>query len=111
MEMEILNGKRIMPYGAYLLVEKKKNPYMGGNEKGFFMNIDEEHKEGDGASGQVDDRKEFISFGIVKEVGSHCKDVEVGDEIFFRTDYVTPVPIGDCKLIRIGESHVTLIIR
>lgn len=110
MKMEILKEKEVVPYGVYLLVEKKKNPYIQEKSKGFFMHIDEQTGEGDG-SGRTEDRKEGISYGIVKEVGKRCEDVKVGDEIFFRTDYELPVPIGDCKLIRIGEAHVTLIIR
>ena len=110
MKIEILKDKNVVPYGVYLLVEKFKNPYLQEKNTGFFMHIDEQTVDGDG-SGRTEDRKEGISYGIVKEVGGRCEDVQVGDEIFFRTDYETPVPIGDCKLIRIAEAHVTLIIR
>jgi len=89
--MKMTMKKEIMPLGVNLMIQPYlENPYLqlkteSGLElsTGEFMNPD---------SGELEKLKSDICCGLVIEVGSQCKEVKVGDEVFYNINVTRPIP-------------------
>jgi co-chaperonin GroES (HSP10) len=83
--------KEIMPLGLNVFVQPYlENPYKQVISKGGLQLTNGEFQNQD--SGEVEKLTADICCGLVLEVGKDCKEVKVGDEVFFSLGRALPIP-------------------
>ena len=95
----------ILPMGNRIILEKyPKNPYrkiMQGNfvvdYTGSFINPD---------SGEQDTMKELVGCAKVIEVGPECKFIQAGDDVYYDTRTVYPLPFMSLGYVVTHEQGI-----
>lgn len=102
--LEIIpNGNRVivMPYGSnpYVKVLTKSGIYV--QPTGTFFNPD---------SGTMDTMEEAIICGAIIEIGPECKNVRIGDDIYFNKNTAAPLPFMGLGYQTLPEQNIMAII-
>ncbi len=105
-----LEGLEILPNGnRIILMPYPSNPYVkvlteGGiyiQPTGQFFNKD---------TGTMDTMEENIICAKVIEVGPDCKDVRIGDDVYYHKNLATPLPFMGLGYQTTAEQQITAII-
>ena len=83
--------KEIMPlYNNVILRPYSENPYVSMQSKDGLLLTDDQFDSQD--SGETEKRDLLIGCAQVIEIGPECKYLQVGDDVFYNTVTVRPVP-------------------
>lgn len=107
--MTMIMEKEIMPLGLNIFVQPYAvNPYLQVVSAGGLQLTNGEFQNPD--SGEVEQLTSHIKCGLVLEVGKDCKQVKVGDDVFYNTHTTTPIPFMGRGFILTHEPGVMCII-
>lgn len=97
--------KMIMPlYANVMLRPYEKNPYIQKQTASGFKIDDNSFDSQD--SGETEKLDMLIGCAEVIEVGPGCKYLKPGDDVFFNTVTVRPVPFQRQGFLLAGESSI-----
>lgn len=91
-------------YDNVLVLPYAENPYANLKTESGFMLVDGEFESQD--SGEKEKLDLFVGCGSVIEVGPTCKYLKVGDDIFFDTRSMRPVPFMRQGFLQGSERNV-----
>lgn len=95
----------LLPMGNKIIIlPYPRNPYRKIMEGNIFVDYDGTFKNPD--SGEMDKQKELISCGKVIEVGSECKYVQIGDDVYYATGTAYPLPFMSLGYYITSEPQV-----
>lgn len=82
------------------------NPYrrVDKTESGLIIGIESDNSYKSNETGEIEQNKEVIKCGKVIAVGPACKNVKVGEDVFFTTYSMTPVPFRKMGYVAISET-------
>lgn len=108
----ILKGtKEIKPLNTYVFVKEiEVNPYITRKTESGIILADTGLRLSQ-ETGEQEFMDQLIRFGVVIEVGSDVKTLQVNDEVYFDTRTARPIPIGDHGVRLIGEQNILAYVR
>ena len=102
--------KEIKPIGMNLFIQPyAENPYKQSVSSGGLQLLDGEFNNPD--TGEIDKKTEGIKCGLVLEVGEGCKNVKVGDDVFYYAHITTPIPFMGKGFLLTNEPNILAYIR
>lgn len=89
-----------------LILPYEKNPYREVNitESGLIVGIESSKTYKSNETGEIEQNNEVIRCGKVIARGPACKNVKVGDDVFFTTFSMAPVPFRKKGYVMVGEN-------
>lgn len=104
-----LQTLELMPLGNKVIIEMyPRNPYRKILNKGIIVDYDGSFLNPD--TGEMDKEKELVACARVIEVGPECKYVQVGDDVYFDTRTVVPIPFMSMGYRLLAEQQVFCVI-
>ena len=97
----------LMPCNATLIVKPYDvNPYrrVDKTASGLIVGIESDKTYKSNETGEIEQNDQVIRCGKVISKGPDCKNVQVGDDVFYTTFSMTPVPFRKQGLIAISEN-------
>lgn len=105
----------LKPCNATVLIKPYEvNPYrkIDTTASGLIVGIESDKTYKSNETGEVEVAHEVIRVGRVIAKGPACQNIEIGDDVFFTTYSMTPVPFRKEGLIAVSETLlITRIIR
>ncbi len=97
--------KEIMPlYNNVILRPYSENPYVSMQSKDGLLLTDDQFDSQD--SGETEKRDLLIGCAQVIEIGPECKYLQVGDDVFYNTVTVRPVPFQRQGFLLCAEQGI-----
>lgn len=99
----------IIPTNANILIQPyDTNPYryIEKTESGLIVGIESSKTYKSNETGEIELNKDVIRCGKVIAIGNSCKNVEIGDDVFFTTFSMTPIPFRKQGLIVVSETLI-----
>jgi co-chaperonin GroES (HSP10) len=104
-------SKEIKPLGNYVFIKGMENPYEKKmTDSGLYLPKGLAHEQADG-SGRIQQMEEIIKYGIIEEVGSEVKTLQVGDGVYFDVRSIRPIPFGTIGVMHINENNILAYVR
>ena len=97
----------LCPCNATLIVEPYSvNPYrrIDTTASGLIIGIESDKTYKSNETGEIEQNTEVIKCGKVIAKGPDCKNVEIGDDVFYTTYSSTPIPFRKLGYIAISET-------
>ena len=97
----------IIPTNANVLIKPYiRNPYryIETTESGLVVGIESSKTYKSNETGEVEQNNEVIRCGKVLNVGPACKNVEIGDDVFYTTYSQAIVPFRKKGYVIVGEN-------
>jgi len=97
----------LIPCNATLIVKPYDvNPYrrVDKTASGLIVGIESDKTYKSNETGEIEQNDQVIRCGKVISKGPDCKNVQVGDDVFYTTFSMTPVPFRKQGLIAISEN-------
>ena len=57
-------------------------------------------------TGEIEQNNQIIHCGKVIAIGNACKNVEIGDDVFYTTFSMTPIPFRKKGLVVVSETLI-----
>lgn len=102
-----LDDVEIVPCNASVLIlPYEKNPYreVTTTESGIIIGIESSKTYKSSETGEIEQNNDVIRVGKVIAHGPACQNVEDGDDVFFTTYSMTPVPFRKKGYVMVGEN-------
>ena len=102
-----LDDVDIVPCNASVLIlPYEKNPYreVTTTESGIIVGIESSKTYKSNETGEIEQNNDVIRVGKVIAHGPACQNVEDGDDVFFTTYSMTPVPFRKKGYVIVGEG-------
>lgn len=100
-----LETTELIPFGnKIILMPYPTNPYRRVLQGSIIVEYDGGFKNPD--SGEWERQKTFVGCAQVIEVGPECKYLKIGDDVFYDTRTVYPVPFYSMGYVLTGESQI-----
>lgn len=82
------------------------NPYrkIDTTASGLIVGIESDKTYKSNETGEIETNQTVIRVGKVVARGGKCENVEVGDDVFFTTYSMTPIPFRKQGLVAVGEG-------
>lgn len=82
------------------------NPYrkIDTTASGLIIGIESDKTYKSNETGEIEANQAVIRVGKVVARGSKCENVEIGDDVFFTTYSMTPIPFRKQGLVAVGEG-------
>lgn len=97
--------KEIMPlYNNVILRPYSENPYVEMQSEDGLLLTDDQFDSQD--SGETEKRDLLIGCGQVIEIGPECKYLQIGDDVFYNTVTVRPVPFQRQGFLLCSEQSI-----
>ena len=108
---EDLNKLEIKPlYEGVLIKPLAQNPFQKMKREGNLIvdtgGLTPEYKSRE--TGEWEEEKSFIHYGVVQEVGPTCKYLKEGDVVMWRQPSETPVPFYKQGLVLVNEHSIMI---
>ena len=97
----------LVPCNANVIIKPYDvNPYrkIDTTASGLIIGIESDKTYKSNETGEIEQNNEVIRTGKVIAVGNACKNVEVGDDVFFTTYSMTPVPFRKMGYVCVSET-------
>lgn len=97
----------IIPTNANILIKPYiKNPYryIETTESGLIVGIESSKTYKSNETGEIEQNNEVIKCGKVLAVGPACKNVEVGDDVYYTTYSEAKLPFRKKGYVIVGEG-------
>ena len=102
-----LDDVDIVPCNASVLIlPYEKNPYreVTTTESWIIVGIESSKTYKSNETGEIEQNNDVIRVGKVIAHGPACQNVEDGDDVFFTTYSMTPVPFRKKGYVMVGEN-------
>lgn len=107
MEGVCMDEVEIIPTNANVLIQPYiQNPYryIETTASGLIVGVESSKTYKSNETGEIEQNVDLIKCGKVLAVGSACKNVEVGDDVFYTTYSMTPIPFRKKGYVIVGEG-------
>lgn len=97
----------IIPCNATVIIlPYEVNPYrrVDTTESGLIVGIESSKTYKSNETGEIEQNNEVIRCGKVIAVGPACKNVNVGEDVFYTTYSMTPIPFRKQGYVAVGET-------
>jgi len=97
----------LMPCNATIIVKPYDvNPYrkIDTTSSGIIVGIESDNTYKSNETGEIEKNNEVIRCGKVIAIGPDCKNVQVGEDVYFTTYSMTPVPFRKMGYVAISET-------
>lgn len=97
----------LIPCNATVIIlPYEVNPYrkVDTTESGLILGIESSKTYKSNETGEIEQNKEVIYCGKVIAAGPSCKNVNVGDDVFYTTYSMTPIPFRKKGYVAVGEN-------
>lgn len=97
----------LIPCNATIIVKPYDvNPYrkIDTTSSGIIVGIESDNTYKSNETGEIEKNNEVIRCGKVIAVGPDCKNVQVGEDVYFTTYSMTPVPFRKMGYVAISET-------
>lgn len=90
-----------------------ENPYrkIETTDSGLIIGIESTKRYKSNETGEYEDNEQLICCGQVIAVGNECKNVKVGDDVYFPKHISTPIPFRKKGYYEISEQNIYCIIK
>lgn len=102
-----MDDVQIIPTNANVLIQPYiRNPYryIETTESGLIVGIESSKTYKSNETGEVEMNQEVVKCGKVIAVGPSCKNVNVGDDVFYTTYSQAVVPFRKKGYVIVGEN-------
>ncbi|MBP5694224.1 MAG: hypothetical protein J6X03_02065 [Bacilli bacterium] len=99
----------VLPCNAAILVKPYDvNPYrkIDTTASGLIIGVESDKTYKSNETGEVEMNREVVKCGKVIAVGDACKSVQVGDDVYFTTYNMIPIPFRKQGLVIVSETLV-----
>lgn len=99
----------IIPANANILVEPYiRNPYryIETTESGLIVGVESSHTYKSNETGEIEKNNDVVRCGKVIAIGPACKNVEIGDDIFFTAFEELKLPFRKKGWIMVSETRI-----
>ena len=99
----------VIPCNAAILVKPYDvNPYrkIDTTASGLIVGVESDKTYKSNETGEIEMNHEVVKCGKVIAVGDACKSVEVGDDVYFTTYNMVPIPFRKQGLLIVSETLV-----
>lgn len=100
---------KVYPCGTGVLLSfYDKNPYrlVETSDTGLILGIESTKKYKSNETGEIEDVEELVACAKVIAIGSACRDVKVGDDVFANKHLALPVPFRKKGYMLLDERNV-----
>lgn len=107
MEDVCMDDVDIIPVNANVLIQPYvRNPYryIETTASGLIVGIESSHNYKSNETGEIEQNNEVIKCGKVLAVGPACKNVEVGDDVYYTTYSEAKLPFRKKGYVIVGEQ-------
>ena len=97
----------IIPCNATIIVKPYDvNPYrrVDTTSSGLIVGIESDNTYKSNETGELEQNNEVIHCGKVIAIGPLCKNINVGDDVYYTTFSMVPVPFRKMGYVAISES-------
>ena len=97
----------VLPVNNNVLIQPYiQNPYryIETTASGLIVGIESSHTHKSNETGEIEQNNEVIRTGKVIAVGPDCRNVNVGDDVFYTTYSMTPIPFRKKGYVIVGEG-------
>lgn len=97
----------LIPCNAAVIIKPYDvNPYrkIDTTASGLIIGIESDKTYKSNETGEIEQNNEVIRCGKVVAVGPACKNVEVGDDVYFTTFSMTVIPFRKQGLVAVTEN-------
>lgn len=104
-----MGDAQIIPVNANILAEPYvRNPYryIETTESGLIVGIESSKTYKSNETGEIEKNNELVRCAKVLEVGPDCKNVKVGDDIFFTAFEELKLPFRKKGWIMVSETRI-----
>ncbi len=99
----------VTPVNANVLIQPyKTNPYrhIETTESGLIVGIESSKTYKSNETGEIEQNKQIIKCGKVLAIGPACKNVRVGDDVYYTTYSETVIPFRKKGWVMTGEQLI-----
>ena len=99
----------LVPVNANVIVKPYlQNPYRNieTTESGLIVGIESSKTYKSNETGEIERNNEVIHCGKVIGVGNACKNVNIGDDVFYTTYSMVPIPFRKKGYVVVGEGLI-----
>lgn len=103
------NDVQIIPINFGVLIKPyEENPYrmIEQTESGLIVGIESTKRYKSNETGEYEDNQQLITCGKVIATGPECKNVKVGDDVYFAIHFATPIPFRKKGYYEISEQNI-----
>lgn len=107
MEDVCMDEVDIVPVNNNVLIQPYiKNPYryIETTASGLVVGVESSQTYKSNETGEIEQNNQVIHTGKVLAVGPDCKNVTVGDDVFYTTYSMTPIPFRKKGYVIVGEG-------
>ncbi len=107
MEDVCMDEVDIVPVNNNVLIQPYiKNPYryIETTASGLIVGVESSQTYKSNETGEIEQNDQVIRTGKVLAVGPDCKNVTVGDDVFYTTYSMTPIPFRKKGYVIVGEG-------
>lgn len=97
----------IIPVNNNVLIEPYvRNPYRNieTTASGLIVGLESSKTYKSNETGEIEQNNQVIHCGKVVAIGNGCKNVNVGDDVFYTTYSMTPIPFRKKGLVVVSEG-------
>ena len=97
----------VIPVNNNVLIKPYiKNPYryIETTASGLIVGVESSQTYKSNETGEIEQNNQVIRTGKVLAVGPDCKNVTVGDDVFYTTYSMTPIPFRKKGYVIVGEG-------
>lgn len=106
----IFDGEaEIIPTNANVLIQPyETNPYRNieTTASGIVVGVESSKTYKSNETGEIEQNNQIIHCGKVIAIGNACKNVEIGDDVFYTTFSMTPIPFRKKGLVVVSETLI-----
>lgn len=99
----------VIPINANVLIKPyETNPYRNieTTASGLIVGIESSKTYKSNETGEIEQNKQIIHCGKVIAIGNACKNVVVGDDVFYTTYSMVPIPFRRKGYVMVGENLI-----
>lgn len=97
----------VLPVNNNVLIQPYiQNPYryIETTASGLIVGVESSKTHKSNETGEIEQNNEVIRTGKVIAVGPDCRNVNVGDDVFYTTYSMTPIPFRKKGYVIVGEG-------
>jgi co-chaperonin GroES (HSP10) len=106
----IFDGEaEIIPTNANVLIQPyETNPYRNieTTASGIVVGVESSKTYKSNETGEIEQNNQIIKVGKVLKTGPACKNVEIGDDVFYTTFSETKIPFRKKGFVVVGENLI-----
>lgn len=107
MEDVCMDDVQIIPTNANVLIQPYvRNPYryIETTASGLIVGVESSKTYKSNETGEIEQNQEVVKCGKVLAIGPSCKNVEVGDDVFYTTYSEAKIPFRKKGFVIVGEG-------